>query len=479
MLSKSNHSVLPKQTSSDKNTEFAEQGGIATMDPSRLRRWVISKLMTSLASEANMLKKRVKAEKLRKKGRLPHVVEYFHQVDDGYSHLCAQFLIKLQERYDIELRCYIVDGPTGLNIAEPELLSNLAVVDAKRIAPFYGAKFSQESTLPVPANIALAQSIIAHQPTQLKPEVIAKVSKLLWESDATSLARFAEESGKCEDAELTRALQQGNTRRNKLNHYSGAMFYYGGEWYWGLDRLHYLEKRLVELGASVTPNQPLLAKRCMPKHTQTGQSVSLTLEIYASLRSPYTAIAFDRAISLAQKNGIKHVVKPVLPMVMRGVPATKNKGFYICFDTAREARTAGVPYGNVYDPIGEPARRGYALYFWACNYDKGDIFFSNFLRAAFVEGVNTNKLSGLKYVIEQSGLSWSEAQSHLNDDTWQEKLETNRLKMYNCGIWGVPSFRLLDKDGEEIFATWGQDRLWLIEEMIQQQKMCSPNDRFE
>ena len=29
---------------------------------------------------------------------------------------------------------------------------------------------------------------------------------------------------------------------------SGAMFHYGGEWYWGVDRLYLLERRLAELG---------------------------------------------------------------------------------------------------------------------------------------------------------------------------------------------------------------------------------------
>ena len=36
--------------------------------------------------------------------------------------------------------------------------------------------------------------------------------------------------------------------RQRLGHYLGATFYYGGEWYWGIDRLHHLERRLQTLG---------------------------------------------------------------------------------------------------------------------------------------------------------------------------------------------------------------------------------------
>jgi 2-hydroxychromene-2-carboxylate isomerase len=50
---------------------------------------------------------------------------------------------------------------------------------------------------------------------------------------------------------------------------------------------------------------------------------------------------------------------------------------------------------------------------------------------------------------------------------WEDELEENRLAMYDLGLWGVPSFRLLDADGNEVLALWGQDRLWLFSREIQ------------
>lgn len=148
------------------------------------------------------------------------------------------------------------------------------------------------------------------------------------------------------------------------------------------------------------------------------------------------------------------------------MPATKEKGFYILFDTAREARAEGVAYGNVRDPIGQPVRNGYALYEWACKFDKGTEFLSNFLRAAFAEGINTNKPSGRKYVVEETGLGWQEGKQQLNNSLWQQELEDNRLTMYDSGLWGVPSFRLLDESGKDLLSAWGQDRLWLFAKEI-------------
>ena len=72
--------------------QFKEQGGAATMDPSRFRRWVTSKVMTKLISFETLTKRRAREERRRKLSARPHIIEYFHQVDDGYSHLAAQAL---------------------------------------------------------------------------------------------------------------------------------------------------------------------------------------------------------------------------------------------------------------------------------------------------------------------------------------------------------------------------------------------------
>jgi hypothetical protein len=47
---------------------------------------------------------------------------------------------------------------------------------------------------------------------------------------------------------LNNDLQRGDQLRERLGHYLGATFYFEGEWYWGIDRLHYLEERLSTAG---------------------------------------------------------------------------------------------------------------------------------------------------------------------------------------------------------------------------------------
>jgi 2-hydroxychromene-2-carboxylate isomerase len=432
------------------------------MDPSPLLRWLTSRVMSRISRPTSTEARHAKAEQTRVKAGAPHRVDYFHQVDEGYSDLTAQVLERFAQRYDFERHCHLVRGQEGKNAPEPEMLASLARYEAHLIAPGYGLCFPQRPDPPEPEHVVVATQILAAQSSEDFPRVVAAVSAALWQGDDAALKRLAVAHGSASADAAAAAVSAGTEKRKALRHYSGAMFYYGGEWYWGVDRLYHLEMRLAALGADRSPGESLIAPRPdmdLAGHTDQGR---YTLELYASLRSPYTAVIFDRAVAFAQHAGVELKLRPVLPMVMRGVPATREKGMYIFMDAAREARVAGVPYGNFYDPIGDPARRCYALYPWAASQGKGVELCSSFLRHAFALGVNTNNDRGLRKVVEAAGLDWGAAQAHREDTAWEALLEDNRQTMYAAGLWGVPSFRLLNPAGEALLATWGQDRLWLV-----------------
>ncbi len=442
--------------------QFKDQGGMATMDPSHLMRWLTSRVMSRLSRAAHVDARHAKAEQARVKAGAPHRVDYFHQVDEGYSYLAAQILERFTARYDIELHCHLVSEQAGKNAPEPEMLARLARYDSQCIAPGYGLHFPAHPEPLASQQVELATRILAAQSNNDFPRVAAVASDALWRGDAAALDQLAQRHGSVAADEAMAVVAAGTAKRRELRHYSGAMFHYGGEWYWGVDRLYHLEARLAALGADRDPGKPLIAPRPAIDLEDLADASDYTLEFYASLRSPYTAVVFDRTVAFAKQAGINLMLRPVLPMVMRGVPATREKGMYIFMDAAREARAAGVPYGNFYDPIGDPARRCYALFPWAALQGKGVALCSSFLRHAFVLGVNTNNYRGLRKVVEAAGLSWSEAQAHRHDDSWEALLEDNRQTMYAAGLWGVPSFRLLNPSGEPLLATWGQDRLWLV-----------------
>lgn len=449
--------------------QFKEQGGAATMDPNVVLRWLTSKMMSRMSSEGAQVKARHKAEQKRRKLSLPHTIEYFHQVGDGYSHLAVQLLAKIQERYKVELHCHLVSESTGANLPEPELLSKLSCYDANQIAPYYGLEPTGADGVVAPELVTQTVSILAGLSNEDFTQQGAAVSSAMWGSDELALSNYEQQLGAANAEQEQAVLQAGNNRRAELKHYSGAMFFYGDEWYWGVDRLYHLEQRLAELGLDTTPEQPMLAPRKNVSAGSLTDDGQLTLEIYPSLRSLYTAVVFDQTVKFAAEAGVQLKVHPVLPMVMRGVPATMEKGRYILFDAGREARAAGVPFGPCADPIGEPTRRAYSLYAWAEEQGKAVDFFSAFLRCAWVDAVNTNTDKGMQVVVERAGLDWSVAKTLIGQLGWEASIEENRRAMYELGLWGVPSYRLLDETGDTVLALWGQDRLWTMAAAIQRQ----------
>ncbi len=388
--------------------------GKLMVDPPAALRHLVGFVTNRTIDPARRAKRRERAEATRRKAGAPHRVEYFHQYDDPYSHLSQQVLDTLQQRYDIELMVHQIRSSGGKNQPELAMLTAWARRDAEMIAPHYG------------------------------------------------LQRPSEMSDRRDSAPDAATLDAGSARLAKMGHYSGAMFHYGGEWFWGVDRLFYLEQWLRDLGACRDSALPYICPR--PAINVSGVDASqLTLDFYPSLNSPYTAIIYDRSIALARECGIQLNHKPVLPMVMRGVPATPRKGSYIVFDAKRESEHRGTQFGPVLFPVGEPTRQIYSLFPWARTQGKDIALLSAALRLAWTEAAALHRPEGIKLAVERAGLDWGEAKRHLGTDGWKAETARNQLEMTEeLGLWGVPSYRLRGDDGEPDLCVWGQDRLWLI-----------------
>ena len=316
---------------------FQDQGGVSTMDPSRFARAVGSFMMRRWADGSRLQARRRRIERARRRAGRRHVVEYFHQVDDGYSHLAAQCLRPLLDTYDIDLVCHLVESPGGPNAPEPELLLDLSCYDSQKIASHYGLDFPPAVTRPDTGMADVAGRVLAGLDPEAFADVAPEVGTAHWSGSSAALEALAERHPPANASVLADRLKAGTDRRAQLRHYSGAMFHYGGEWYWGVDRLYHLEERLAGLGARKAGEEWVAPRPPIPFGPRKDDG-SLTLEIYPSLRSPYSSLIFDTAVGLARETGVTMRMRPVLPMVMRGVPATREKGVYIFTDAAREAQ---------------------------------------------------------------------------------------------------------------------------------------------
>lgn len=431
------------------------------VDPPALMRRAIRHLMARVIDANQVQKQRNKTEAARQRAGAPHVVAYFHQLDDPYALLTAQVLADFAALYDVEVKPHLIRATGGDAQPELEKLAVWARRDAGLIAPHYGLGFPAEApTVPTTAMQQRAARMLAGKSPADFINELQTISLALWSGDDSALDQIS--TDEASDAEANAALDAGSARLKELNHYSGATFYYGGEWYWSVDRLFHLEQRLRDLGASKDPNAPFIAPR--PDIDVSGVDASqMTLDFYPSLNSPYTSIIYDRTIALKDECGIKFNHKPVLPMIMRGVPAPRAKGQYIMFDTGREGRFLGVPFGPFWTPIGTPVRKAYSLLPWAKKLGKDEVLMSSLLKCAFSGNAPLHQQRGLRKAVEMAGLDWTEAQKRMGDDAWKPMVESYQDEMVDgLGLWGVPSYKLSGPNGEPDLAVWGQDRLWLV-----------------
>lgn len=403
--------------------------------------------------------RRSRFEARRKRSDADHEVHYFHQVDDPYSALTAQMLATFARRYDIRLIPHLISPPQDWAAPDRARLAAYSLDDARAVAPAFGLRF-EGRTAPDPRAVRRAQSILCNAGTDQFAEAAVEVSDALW--SGRRLDRAAARFGEAGRATLDNALAAGDALRDEAGHYLGATFFYGGEWYWGVDRLDYLETRLADLGADREPGRRPLASRPGLRFAEANRPLPETppLELFLSLRSPYSGLVIDRAQALADHYGLPLVLKPLLPMVMRGLPVPRAKRLYIVRDCKREAERLDLPFGRISDPVGTPVERGLAILTGARASGRDAPFAASFLKGVFAEGVDAGSDRGLSWLCARADIAWTEALTWMADDSWRAEVEANRIEMLDLSLWGVPSLRF------GATAVWGQDRLWLIEQAI-------------
>jgi 2-hydroxychromene-2-carboxylate isomerase len=422
---------------------------------STLRRALMPVVSAALTSPTLARWRETVHETRRRLTGAPHRIEWFYQADDPYSHLLAQVLPRIVASYAVTVRLHLVPPPDRAAAPEPELLVRYALRDAVFLAQALGIDFPADATPPDPGAVKHATARLAALPA-IDPDLdtVATVGSALWHGAEAASAS----SAAVDEAALHDRIAADDRARRKLGHYLGGTLYYGGVWYWGTDRLGHLLARLDRLGVR-TAGAPDVD--VTPQRTVSLPDVAPPLEVFFSFRSPYSAIAMPRVFDLARRYGVELALRPVLPMVMRGLPLPTSKQRYIMLDAKREADRLGVPFGRIADPVGSGAERCLAVLHHVFDTDRAEAFVRSAMRGIWAEGLDAASDAGLGTMAERAGITTRDIAAALADPSWRARVEDNRVALFAAGLWGVPSFRL----GQ--LATWGQDRLWLVEQALQ------------
>ncbi len=429
-----------------------------------LKRKLMPVIARAITSDTLLDWKRQGHEKKRQ--NKPHCCHVYVRINDPYSYLLMQVLPELSRRFDVKFVFHTVLTLDADMYPAPQLWLDNALDDVEFLAKLYELKACQRLS---DWQDAVWQKKVSAQLLhwELQPGFLQLALPLFnawWRGDKTAVEQLLDPRVVKHPECYHQALKFNERRLADEGHYMSAMLHYGGEWYWGVDRLDHLERRWNDL--EIYHQLPLVqfdktySSFCQLLPKQSEALLSEPLQLFYSARSPYSYLGLERAVLLAQHYKVRLDVRPVLPMVMRNMSVPRQKGLYILGDTKREAKKLGLPFGYFADPLGAGVERCYALFDYAKSEHKEIEYLLSFARGVYSQGLDAATDAGLQRIVERAGLSWDQARPLLGDDSWRAWAQENLADMYDLDQWGVPTIAY----GKT--SVFGQDRLGVIEKKM-------------
>jgi 2-hydroxychromene-2-carboxylate isomerase len=226
---------------------------------------------------------------------------------------------------------------------------------------------------------------------------------------------------------------------------------------------------------------------CPPLKQPAATSGERTIEVFYSFRSPYSQLVIPRLKKISSKYSCSISIRPMLPMVTRGLPVPPEKERYIIMDSAREARLWGIPFGKIIDPrmliltftpyypaVVHPGRipflRALDAFEVASDNGLGIDFVESFGTNQWGNGISAGTDSGLQLMMKQANMTrdhmdqvFETIQKYSPEERfahWENRTAENRSYLLSRGLWGVPCLKFRE------VILFGQDKLWAIEKMV-------------
>jgi 2-hydroxychromene-2-carboxylate isomerase len=399
----------------------------------------------------------------------PRTLDVYLDIADPWSYLLAQAVARLVQAYPVELGIHIVTPPASDVDAAPQLRETHAVRDAQLLADYWDIEFPAKKSADPTMTREIGSTMITERPAADQLRAFLDLTGPMWAGDKKKLGPLLVQHGFGSESSnaVAPALAARYAELRKAGHYQPAMASYKGTWYWGIDRLPYLEAELAsDLGCDiahvVTPR---------PQSERGAEKLSekpLTCEMWFSFRSPYSYLALEQIEVVLAPYKIPLVLRQIAPMVNRGLPVPQVKRLYIVRDAKREADRLGIAFGELCDPLGKGVDHCLAIQHWANKRgpEAGIAFARSAMRGIWAEAKDVSEYVDLKVIVERAGLPWEEARAALDDPEAVKVHTANAADLAVINLWGVPSFRCGD------FVAWGQDRLPILADRLRRHALA-------
>ncbi|MBP6630477.1 MAG: DsbA family protein [Kofleriaceae bacterium] len=399
--------------------------------------------------------------------RRPPVLDVYLDPGDPWSYLTAQVADRLVRAYGVEPAVHLVTEPASDVSPAPELRSRHAVRDARVVAELWDLAFPGIKEAD-PKNLAkVSACLVKARPAREQLAAALALGDAMWRHDGAALGKLLGPLGSEAVGAVAPALNAAYAELRGRGHYQPAMLAWGGEWFGGVDGVAALEAVLArDLGrpvAGVVAERPLAERG--PLLLGKGP---LTLEVWFSFRSPYSYLALEQLEATLASAGVGAGLdltvrlRPIAPMVTRGMSLPTVKKLYLVRDAKRHADRLGIPFGNICDPLGPAVDHCLAIAHHAEQLGPAAAlaFARSAMRGAWAEARDLSSYVDLRVVVERAGLDWAAARAALGAPAAAAWAAAAATDLGVVGLWGVPSFRVGD------LVTWGQDRLPVLADRL-------------
>ncbi|MBV8758962.1 MAG: DsbA family protein [Deltaproteobacteria bacterium] len=399
-----------------------------------------------------------------KVNKAPRRLDLYVDIADPWSYLAAQVTDRLVRAYGVDIAVHVITPPASDVDPAPALRARHAVRDAQLLAEYWNVDFAGKKEADPVSLREVGTALVRERPAAEQLQAVLELTGAMWAGDKKQLALLLGKWGTESSMRVPPILNSNYEALRKAGHYQGGMLAYGGEWYWGVDRLGYLEEVLAR-----DTGKPV-AGVVEPRAERGAQKLSdkpLTCEMWFSFRSPYSYLALEQIESVL--GDVPLTLRPVLPMVARGAQLPSVKRMYIVRDAKREADRLGIPFGEICDPLGTGVDNCIAIAHWANQRGALLPFAKSAMRGIWAEARDMAEYVDLKHVVERAGLPWAEAKEALGREEATKWATANAADLAVISLWGVPSFRCGD------FVAWGQDRLPLLADRLRRHRLANPS----
>ena len=395
----------------------------------------------------------------------PQQVEVWLRFTDPYSYLLIQTLPNFISHFDVKLIFKL------LPYQEPNQFFSYYLRDAWHLAQFHQLQFhhfhapSEEQCL-IASQLLLANR---HLPTDEFLILAKQVFLCLWEHQHQKLAMLSLRFQNLSVSTTHKKLQQAQLLFDSLNFNKSAMLQFHRSFYWGIDELPLLAKRLelVNLDQAGHPfslhqdqhqsNQDYLINDW--QQLAQIRSQKYELDFYFNFQDPLSYIYLIATQHLSQHYQIKLNLRPIY-LDDDSRQHDLHFSFYELIHLQELAQSYNLQINSNYILSAQGLRHCFALFYAALLQDQASAMTEKILAAIWTDNKDLSYLPHLQSLLADLGYNNKQFKELLKQQAWHGMIEHNTNQWLQLDLPELPSFYL---QGEKRISVCGAHRLWTLE----------------